>query len=248
MLKFVVSDQMTENLFIADAFYLRDTKWLIGVDEVGRGPLAGPVMAAAVAIDGDALNDLAADPAFAEATDSKKMRPEKRLLIYQLLLEKIFPGGGIQCDVAMASVEEIAQRNILGATKLAMARALIGLETRISTPLTRNEALTSLPLFSQKDTLAPRVLIDGKPLQAFPFAHDAIVKGDQKHMCIALASIAAKVERDAWMRDASPEGDPYGWEQNKGYGTRAHIEAIRRLGPHPLHRTGFLSRIISEQS
>ena len=177
---------------------------ICGVDEAGRGPLAGPVCAAAVIL-----------PAEAELpgmNDSKKLSEKKR--------EQLFPEIqriALAWSVAFATVEEIEERNILGATMLAMNRAIAGL--------------------SLKPELA---LIDGNRNKEIEMPSRCVVHGDARCASIAAASILAKVSRDRLMVELSREYPQYGFEQHKCYGTRAHYEALREYGPCPAHRPSFL--------
>ena len=177
---------------------------ICGVDEAGRGPLAGPVCAAAVI--------LPAETDLPGLNDSKKLSEKKR--------EQLFPEIqriALAWSVAFATVEEIEERNILGATMLAMNRAIAGL--------------------SLKPELA---LIDGNRNKEIEMPSRCVVHGDARCASIAAASILAKVSRDRLMVELSREYPQYGFEQHKGYGTRAHYEALREYGPCPAHRPSFL--------
>lgn len=175
-----------------------------GIDEAGRGPLAGPVCAAAVVLpDGfehDSLND------------SKQLSVDKRERIY----EEITVMPGLVWSVVMIHADEIDRINILRATHAAMCRAVL--------------ELAPSPNF---------VLIDGKPVPNFPLPCQALVKGDSLSLSIAAASVIAKVTRDRFMIAAAREYSEYGFETHKGYGTRAHLAALRQHGPCPLHRRSF---------
>lgn len=182
-------------------------KIICGVDEVGRGPLAGPVVAAAAIVPQSGL------PPEIESLirDSKTLSEKQR--------EFLFPYLTVHCAyaVAEASVEEIDRLNILHASLLAMRRAI---ETLDPTP--------------------HHALIDGnKKPKGIPCAATAIVKGDGKSLSIAAASIIAKVTRDRLMKKLAAEHPGYGWERNAGYGTAAHLEALRTLGPTIWHRDSF---------
>ncbi|WP_297406803.1 ribonuclease HII [uncultured Akkermansia sp.] len=176
-----------------------------GVDEAGRGPLAGPVVAGAVI-----LLVLAED--LAGLNDSKQLTAAKRERLFLALLEC----EQAVCSVGVASVEEIDRFNILRATHLAMARAVEGLALR-----------------------ADFCLVDGLPVKGLPVPHRAIVKGDGRSLSIAAASVLAKVTRDRMMTEADASYPQYGFAKHKGYGTKAHMEALRRHGPCPLHRRSF---------
>ena len=177
---------------------------ICGVDEAGRGPLAGPVCAAAVILPPEAeLSGL---------NDSKKLSEKKR--------EQLFPEIqrlALAWSVAFASVEEIEERNILGATMLAMNRAISGLSLR-----------------------PELALIDGNRNREIQVPSRCVVHGDARCASIAAASILAKVSRDRLMVELAREYPQYGFDRHKGYGTRAHYAALREYGPCPAHRPSFL--------
>jgi ribonuclease HII len=178
---------------------------LIGVDEVGRGCLAGPVMAAAVI-----LPALLPEGIF--LTDSKKLTATKREKIAQALKQT----RGVSWAIGQADVAKIDEINILQATHLAMRRALEALPT--------------------KNAL---ILIDGLPIKNFAYPHQAYVKGDSRSASIAAASIIAKVTRDQLMKTLAETYPGYDLEKHKGYGTAAHLRAIRNYGVTPIHRRSF---------
>jgi ribonuclease HII len=192
-----------------------------GVDEAGRGPLAGPVVAAAAVID----RDRAKRRLLKLIDDSKKLSHEAREEAYEAMVES----GVVQFAVAEASVEEIDRINILQATFLAMRRAV--------------QALAAQPLAAQPVVL----LIDGNqtPPQ-LPCRAETIVGGDAHSYSIAAASIVAKVTRDRQMAALAATFPGYGWETNRGYGSAQHLQALELLGPTPHHRMSFapLSRLL----
>ena len=178
-----------------------------GVDEVGRGPLAGPVVAAAVVFSRgvpDALAPL--------LDDSKRLSAAAR----ERALAAMLASGAAEIAVAAASVNEIARLNVLGATLLAMRRAV--------------ERLPAPPHFA---------LVDGNQPPALPCPVRCLVGGDGLSLSIAAASIAAKVARDQLMVRLDQRHPGYGWASNAGYGTAAHLAALLRLGPTRHHRAGF---------
>ena len=185
-----------------------------GIDEVGRGPLAGPVVAAVAVID----RTVAKRKLLRLIDDSKKLEDEDRETAYEAMVAS----GIVQFAVGEASVEEIDRINILQATFLAMRRAL--------------QALAAVP-----DMVLPDlVLIDGDRVPpALGFSAQTIVGGDARSYSIAAASIFAKVTRDRYMARLAEAFPGYGWETNRGYGSREHLEAIGRLGPTPHHRMSF---------
>ena len=174
-----------------------------GVDEVGRGPLVGDVVTAAVIL----------DPArpIAGLADSKKLSEKRRLSLYDEVLDKALAYAIGRCSPA-----EIDTLNILNATLLAMQRAVAGL------------------------SLAPGwVLVDGNRTPDFGLPALAVVKGDALVAEISAASILAKVTRDRLMAELAALHPQYGFDRHKGYGTRDHLEALRRHGPCPAHRRSF---------
>ena len=174
-----------------------------GVDEAGRGPLAGPVVAAAVILDPcRPITGLA---------DSKKLTPVQRAE-----LDAEIRAHALAWCVASATVEEIDHLNILGATMLAMTRAVEGLSCR-----------------------PERVLVDGNRLPDLPCPGQAVVGGDARVPAISAASILAKVARDREMERLDRRHPGYGFARHKGYPTREHLAALERLGPCPAHRRSF---------
>lgn len=178
-----------------------------GIDEAGRGPLAGPVCAAAVILPPDC--DIPG------LNDSKKLSEKKREALFPVIQEKALAFG-----VGWATAEEIDRVNILQATFLAMARAV--------------EALP---------TPADYALVDGNRMPPLPIPGETIVKGDATSASIAAASILAKVSRDRLLRQLDEAHPEYGFAKHKGYGTKAHYEAIRKYGLLPEHRRSFLKNL-----
>ena len=184
-------------------FYWDASGLTAGVDEAGRGPLAGPVVAAAVILDPlDPINGLA---------DSKKLTALKRESLFDEIQAR-----ALCCSIALATVEEIDRLNILQATLLAMKRAVEGLRITPS-----------------------RALVDGNQLPRLAIFAKAIVKGDALVAAISAASILAKVYRDRWCAEYDLQFPLYGFAQHKGYGTVAHLAALRLHGACPQHRRSF---------
>ena len=174
-----------------------------GVDEAGRGPLMGPVVAAAVILDDmNPIKGLA---------DSKKLTSLQRDRLYDEIRAK-----ALCCSIAMATVEEIDQLNILQATLLAMKRAVENLRLK-----------------------PHKALVDGNRLPALHMLAEAIVKGDTKVPAISAASILAKVTRDRWCADYDLQYPQYGFAAHKGYGTAVHLLALQQHGACPQHRKTF---------
>lgn len=184
---------------------------LAGVDEAGRGPLAGPVVAAAVSMPRELL-EAEETRRFAGLTDSKQLTEPRREAFFALLTSD----PSIAFGVGRAEVEEIDTLNILRATHLAMRRAVEALRREVAL-----------------------ILVDGRPVPGLPYPSQAIVKGDASSLLIAAASVIAKVTRDRWMLELDERYPGYGLAQHKGYGTAAHLDALRRLGATPIHRRSF---------
>ncbi len=183
-----------------------------GIDEAGRGPWAGPVVAAAVVV----KNCLLAPDLAAGLDDSKKLTAAKREKLYTRLFEEE-RAGRLQIGIGEASCKEIDELNILQATFLAMRRAL--------------ENLPECP---------KAALIDGNRTPApFPCACKTIIKGDSLSLSVAAASVVAKVYRDRLMKELAQKYPGYGFEKNAGYGTAAHIEGLKKQGVTPEHRKSY---------
>ncbi|MCI6957352.1 MAG: ribonuclease HII [Candidatus Faecousia sp.] len=196
---------------IEDGFFDQGLEIICGVDEAGRGPLAGPVCAAAVIL-----------PKYLEIpglTDSKKLSDKRRRELFPEIQRQALAYG-----IGFASEKEIDEINILQATFLAMERAL---------------AQLSIP--------PELALIDGNREKDFGLPVKTVIKGDSLSANIAAASILAKVSRDDLMLEMAREYPQYGFEVHKGYGTKAHYDALRMYGPCPIHRQTFLKKFYGDQ-
>ena len=220
---------------------------LIGVDEVGRGAFAGPVVAAAVVVTREFLESRWAVVKGARVNDSKLLTAAQREELWTEF-EELTATGRIHANHGLATVAEIEELNILGATKLAMRRALGGIYPAEAFETKRDEP----DLFSsseERSTFQPavsaRVIVDGLPLRGFPYPHRAFVKGDSRSLCIAMASIIAKVTRDRLMVELEAKFPGYGFGQHKGYGTEEHRDAVLRLGRCAEHRDAFLRKLLA---
>ena len=193
-----------------------------GVDEAGRGPLAGPVVAAAALLLCPPDEAGAAHPWLCEVYDSKQVSEEQRESLCAHILRDDSP---FHVGTGLAEVEEIDRTNILRATQAAMRRAL--------------DALIFPPEF---------VLVDGnRTIPALATPQECVVKGDARCLSIAAASIVAKVTRDGLMRRYAHTYPHYGFEQHKGYGTAQHVRALRDHGTCPLHRRVFAASALAHE-
>jgi len=187
---------------------MEENNLICGVDEVGRGPLCGPVVSAAVVLPNGFTDS--------RIKDSKKIKSSKKMKEIADFIKE----NAISYSIGISTAKEIDDINILQSTYLAMHRAIKGL------------------------TVVPnKLLIDGnsfKPYEQIPY--ECVIKGDDKHIEIAAASIIAKNYRDEMMVELSKEYPDYKWESNSGYGTKDHIEAIKRVGLTPHHRLTFCTK------
>lgn len=211
-------------LALYDQHSLNGHASLCGVDEAGRGCLAGPVVAGAVRVEPGFYRSAWCKAHGGKVNDSKQLSAEQREELYSCI-QNAATAGDLHYVAATASVAEIAAWNILGATRLAMQRCVEQLAVDTDTCL---------------------LLIDGRPLKPFPYAHTAVVKGDGASLAIALASIVAKVTRDRLMAEMHAAFPHYDFAQHKGYGTTAHRNALHKHGPCPHHRTLFLRKILGQ--
>lgn len=184
--------------------------YVCGIDEVGRGPLAGPVVACGVI--------LPRDCGILYLNDSKQLSSKKREELYQIILKEAVAVG-----IGVVSPQRIDEINILQATYEAM-----------------REAISQL-------AVQPQILLnDAVTIPQVPIAQVPIIKGDSKSISIAAASIVAKVTRDRMMEEYDKLMPQYGFASNKGYGSKAHVEALKKYGPCPIHRHSFISHFVSE--
>jgi ribonuclease HII len=185
---------------------------VIGLDEVGRGPLAGPVISCGCYF----KNYTIQEDFYKLIGDSKKLSKKKRKVSFEFL-QNLKKEGIIDYHLGIANVEEIDELNILEATKLSMKRVV-----------------------DKFDLKNAHLIIDGNfSLNYKSYKENSIIKGDDKSLSIAAASIIAKVHRDRLMKKLSIRHQHFGWEKNAGYGTKLHIENIYRLGPTRHHRKTF---------
>lgn len=189
--------------------YVNDFQVVVGVDEVGRGALAGPVFAGSVFL-GRFVHVYQA----ISIKDSKQLSPRARERAYQGLVDQLAISGDFA--IGSASAEEIDEIGIAPATKMAMVRAIEGMSVR-------------------PDAL----LIDAVKLSELAVYQESIIRGDQISLSIAAASIIAKVTRDRLMIEMDSKYPGYGFAGNKGYGSSEHINALRTFGPSPYHRRSF---------
>lgn len=219
---------------------------IAGVDEAGRGAFAGPVYAGCVLLNSSFYSSAWCQKNAHRINDSKQLSRELRSSLFEEITS-MADTGLLALGVGVGTVEEIARHNILGATRLAMQRALEHAATMASSTLPSAQASLQTDLFSA--TTSPtvsssiRVLVDGRPLKPFPYLHVPIIKGDSSSLAIAMASVVAKVARDRFMFQLHESYPQYAFGEHKGYGTPAHQEAIRRHGPCPEHRMLFLRKL-----
>ena len=185
-------------------YYNDEVRFIVGTDEAGRGPLAGPVVAAAVILPSDYHNDL--------IDDSKKLTDSKRRALFEEITKIAVAYG-----VGIVDATEIDQINIYQAAKLAMTKAIGNMKHKYDL-----------------------IITDAMPLNTMEAPVDPVIKGDAKALCVAAASIIAKVTRDDIMIELDKSYPQYGFKNHKGYGTREHLDAIEVYGPiNGIHRFTF---------
>lgn len=199
----LLEEQYEEITSIERQLYTNGLTNIVGIDEAGRGPLAGPVVAAAVV--------LPKDFKLLGLTDSKQLNEHERNKFYKVIKKE-----AICYSIALVDNEDIDRINILNATKKAMRSAL----SQLTVPI-------------------DHVLIDAVNIDPLPYTSDVIIKGDQKSISIAAASILAKVKRDKVMREIHREYPMYQFNNHKGYGTNFHLESLKKYGISPYHRKSF---------
>jgi ribonuclease HII len=188
--------------------YQLNLNFIAGIDEAGRGPLVGPVVAACVILPKNVF--------IPEINDSKKLSEEKREVLSEVI-KKV----AISYAIGIVDCEEIDKINILNATYKAMQIAISKIQQKID-----------------------YLLVDAITIPQIEINQKAIIKGDSKSISIAAASILAKVERDKIMKEYHKIYPQYNFEKNKGYGTKEHIEALKKYGPCPIHRKTFIEKIL----
>ncbi len=181
---------------------------IAGIDEAGRGPLAGPVYAAAVILPEECVIE--------GLNDSKKLSEKRREELYDIIIEK-----AVAYNIQSVSEKIIDEVNILNAVFIAMNKA--------------SQALSPQPDY---------VLVDGNRIKDMIFPCETVVKGDSKSINIAAASILAKVSRDRYITEISDKYPEYNFAKHKGYGTKEHVEALKKYGPCEIHRKTFLKKIL----
>ena len=212
-------ERLTELKKIEEEFYERGVTSIAGIDEAGRGPLAGPVVVACVVMPKDSMIE--------GVNDSKKVSEKKREKLYEQITEEALGFG-----VGIISQEEIDRINILNATKEGLTAAIKEMEKDLQE--------------KQRGFEKPEIiLVDAlTKIDTDHIPYKSIIKGDAKSYSIAAASIVAKVTRDRIMRAWDEVYPMYGFEKHKGYGTAAHIAAIKEYGLCPLHRRSFVKNIV----
>lgn len=208
-----MTEKEEQKLFYERKLLAVGDKYIAGIDEVGRGPLAGPVVCAAVIMP---LND---EDIIEGVDDSKKVSAKKREKLAAIIKEK-----AVCYCICRIEPDEIDRINILEATKKCMSQCIAGLETK-----------------------PDAVLVDALKIDTHGAKCVPIIKGDAKSYSIGCASIIAKVYRDALMDEYAKEYPAYMFEKNKGYGTAAHIKAIKETGPCKIHRRSFIKNFWAEK-
>ena len=220
---------------------------IVGVDEAGRGCLAGPVVAGAVVLPAEFFLKAANRKACSEMNDSKQFGEVRREELYVVIL-RLAERGELFWASGESSVEEIESENIVGATCLAMKRAMGEVSVRskgLWLPAPKSEDDLFSNLGSSADEPHWVVRVDGRPMKKLPYEHEGLVKGDTISVAISMGSLIAKVTRDRIMRKFAEEFPAYDFASNKGYGSPNHLKALKESGPTNLHRPRFLRNLLS---
>ena len=204
-------ERLKNMLEIEDRLYEKGYEYICGVDEAGRGPLCGPVVATAVILKKDGIIE--------GVNDSKKLSEKKREMLYGEIMK-----NAVAVGVGISDVDVIEEVNILNATKLAMVQAINSLKIE--------------PEYA---------LIDGNQPIDISIPFETVVSGDAKSESIAAASIIAKVTRDRMLIEFDKKYPEYAFAKHKGYGTKAHIEAIKKYGITPIHRPSFCTKVVNKE-
>ena len=231
--------KVPQNLLVADRAYLKqESDSLVGLDEAGRGALAGPVFVGAVWIDKPFFQTHQNDPEILNIQDSKQRSPQQR----EAALHRIqtwSQSGHLIWTFASGSVEEIEQDNILQTTQNTFVKAIQQLQSLLHMRFGENT-----PIVGQN----AHILVDGNALKKFPYPHQNCVQGDSRHFCIAAASIIAKTQRDAHMCQLHTRYPAYHFDQHKGYGTQQHLQILLEKGPCDIHRPSFLKKLFTSST
>lgn len=221
-----MATRLVEMKEIEGGLHEKGILYVAGVDEAGRGPLAGPVVAAAAVLPPD-FGVLGVD-------DSKKLTPKKRAALYDEIRNTALAYG-----IGIRDNHRIDEINILEATKEAMAEAVANAEQMLQEKIAKGQ----LPPCPSSGGGLGYVLFDAMKIDSVKIPQESLIKGDARALCIAAASILAKVTRDRMMEEYAKQYPDYGFESNMGYGTAAHYEGIRKAGISPIHRMSFLKNL-----
>lgn len=238
---------MVNPLWTYDRKRINSFAGIIGVDEAGRGCLAGPVVAGAVLLPSSFFKKALNRKKCADINDSKQIKEVEREVLFEHI-KKLGEDRELIWASGQASVEEIETENIVGATCLAMKRAMDEVSCK-SKKMWMPQEKSEHNLFSdlsKKDQASWIVSVDGRPMKRLPYLHDGIIKGDTVSLAIAMGSLVAKVSRDRLMRKLSVKFPGYDFSSNKGYGSPKHLAGLRSDGPCKHHRPRFLRNLLGQ--
>ena len=239
---------MVNPLWTFDRKRCKSYAGIVGVDEAGRGCLAGPVVAGSVLLPASFFGTASNRKLCEDINDSKQIKEEKREELFDIIC-KLGDKNELFWAFGSASVEEIESENIVGATCLAMKRAMEQVSLRsngIWQPTKKEED----GLFEEDSKPGDSwiVSVDGRPMKRLPFHHEGIIKGDTFSLAIAMGSLVAKVTRDREMKEISKHFPMYDFSSNKGYGSPKHLRSLDSVGPCIHHRPRFLRNILNTEN
>ncbi|MDG1139161.1 MAG: ribonuclease HII [Opitutales bacterium] len=240
---------MVNPRWVFDRKDAKKVEGIVGVDEAGRGCLAGPVVAGAVILPSVFFQNARNREKTKDVNDSKQFDESKREFFYDLV-RKLGDDGHLFWGVGTATVEEIEKENIVGATCLAMARAMEQASAHSNglwepVPKAEGNLFENPP---DPHGTAWIVRVDGRPMKKLKYEHQGLVKGDTLSVAVAMASMMAKVTRDRHLRELALDFPAYDFSSNKGYGAPKHLAALKEKGLTVHHRPRFLRNILSSSA
>ena len=249
-IKPVCLEKMVNPRWKYDRKSVRGMHGIIGVDEAGRGCLAGPVVSGAILLPKSFFDENKNRRITKEMNDSKQFDEGKREKLFEYVMQ-LAQANELVWGMGLATVEEIESENIVGATCLAMKRAMEEVSLHSGgqwSPVRINDESLFFGKGLNEVSSKWIVRVDGQVMKKLPYLHEGLVKGDTLSIAIAMASLVAKVSRDRMMRKLSVEFPKYDFGSNKGYGAPVHLNALKKYGSTIHHRPRFLRKILEKEN